>query len=235
MDEALELRGEHHVHENEGKQKRHQEAAHHAPELLGLAQQARFVLGGQPKSQHHFVGLVDGITDGGSLQVGRDGHRPLPVDAIDLGWSARLDDARHVVEPRQADLRRSHVESGNDVRAVAVVAVDPQADLIKIVALLVLGDVFLAADHGAQTVGDVLNLDSEILGAVAVDAHPQFGLGEGQGGVDVDDSRDLLESLHDGAGVFAQAVEIGPRKHVVEVRDFKSSARNRGDGRDRNS
>ena len=102
MDQVLELRGQHQVHEDERQGERPAEVVKRALQLAAAARDAR----GEAGRQAHLLGRrAEGLDAVGQRVAGRHvgPHRrhPLAVDAVDARRGFGVVEAHDVVQPRQ--------------------------------------------------------------------------------------------------------------------------------------
>ena len=191
VDRALELRGEDHVHEDDREQEGPDELVERALKLAPLAGDGRRVGGGHV---HLGGGAAERLDAVGHRVAGRDrgaqGDLALAVEAVDARGRVLAPETDEVVETYQPAARRGDEEAAERARVVAVALGEPEFNVVGF------GDrgvvearhLVVAADHDAKAVGDVLRVDAEGGGAVAVNLDSQLRLVELERGVRVDDA-----------------------------------------------
>ena len=210
MNEALELRGENHVHENHGEQKGVHEFA---KGLFHFASAARDARGEAGRHVQIFRRGAQGFEAVGERVAGRDrgaqADLALAVEAVDARGGEAGDDLHEVVEAHHAAALLRDVEARDGGRVVAVPFAQAELDIVVLVdaRVAVARDVLIAADHEAQCGGDVLGVHAEFGGAGAVNLDAQLGHVEAQRRVGVDDA--------EARGEFAEFLGVARELHEV--------------------
>ncbi len=189
VDEAVELRRQHHVDEDDREHQRDGEVARRFRERARAAAEHRLVAGLEVQLLDLDPRVGQHLAERHALQVGVDRDLPLAVVAIDRRRAEVALELRDVADLDHlaavpAATSRSPIVGGRPERLV-----EPQQHLELVVAVLELRH-FLAADQRAQVVGERVDVDAEVSRARAVDVDSQLGLGRLEVGVDVDDARD---------------------------------------------
>ena len=126
MDEALELRREHHVHEHDAQAEGEHEVQVALGERLGAARPLDVVEGRHVELRRDAVDVRDG---GGERQLGQqvgdDRHRALAVDAVDLGGPEVLPQAHEIAEPDERAAVGPHGEVPDVVRRAPPAGLGP--------------------------------------------------------------------------------------------------------------
>jgi hypothetical protein len=107
MQEGLELRRQHHIHEDEGQRYGHDEVVRRASQLFALSHADAGV------SRIHVQVLREVVQLGQNVglrparqQVGADGHLTLPVEAIDARRRGSRLDADHLIQAHRTAFAR---------------------------------------------------------------------------------------------------------------------------------
>ncbi len=196
VDQALELGGEDHVHEDEGEEEDPEELGERPLQLARAPGNGGGVAGRQPHLRHRAPQGSDavGLTKAGEHH-GTETNLALPIGAVDAGGGVPRGDLHEIVQADQAvgpglAALTGDEEARDRAQVAPVLLAEPELHVIVLVA----GGVAearhfrVAPHHEAQRGGDLLGVHAEVPRPLAIDTHAQLGPVEPQRGVGVGDA-----------------------------------------------
>ena len=219
MDQALVLRGEDHVHEDDREDECGDEFGEGPLQLAPAPGDRGGVARRQPEPRRRLLQGLQPVCEAVARSDGSpQAHLPLPVEPVDARRRLGALEGHDVVEAHRRPVSPRDEQARDPVRPHPVPLVEPQRDIV----VLVRGRIeearhsLVASDHQAHGRGDVLGIDAEIGGPRAVDHDPELRLVELERRVGVDDAelrRHVAELLRG----LRQRPQVRAAQHEVDV------------------
>ena len=222
VNEAVELRGKHHVDEDDGEHHRDGEIVRRFGQRPCAAAEHCLVAWLQVELVDLRARRPERFAERNALQVGV--HRDLPLAVVPV------DRRRTVVVLQRGDV--AHLDglgrAGRNEQVaqrfdIAIRLVEPQQDLELIVAVLVLRH-FFAAHERPQAVGERVDVDAEIGRARAIDVDAQLRLRRLEVRIDVDYAWNRAHLVHQLHGVLLQLFDVRSLNQDVQAIEASAAA-----------
>jgi len=194
VDEALELRRQHHVGHDDPEDQRKHQIAEGFGHRAGLAAILRQVVRRQDFARNA-IELLDRLSQRNPLEIRKQRDRPLAVRPVDHARSAPFLDPDEVVQFHQPSVPGPHIDPSQVARVLPLFRREAHAEIIAFspAVILVFGHFGFTAHQDIDRLGNRRNVHPQIRGLVPVDEDLEFGLAHLQRGVDIHDPRNLAE------------------------------------------